>query len=98
MTKGASRSPLAGMKTSDARRLSRYLSAKAIDDKPDRQGRILVPTSLREFAGINGEAMMVGAFSRIEVWNAERYNAEDAELEKSAPEISEHIGAILQRV
>jgi MraZ protein len=87
-----------GFSKSDARALSRYLSAKAIDDQPDRQGRIIVPASLREFAAINGEALIVGAFSRIEIWNAQRYAEANRVIEENAEQISERLGDVLQRV
>jgi MraZ protein len=86
-----------GFTTADARGLSRYLSAKAIDDAPDKQGRIIVPPALREFAGLNGDALIVGAFSRIEVWNPKRYADANAKLESDVQGASERIGEILQR-
>lgn len=86
-----------GLTISDVRGLSRYLSAKAMDDAPDKQGRILISPTLREFAGLNGEVLLVGAFSRIEIWNPERYAQANAELEASVQNLSERIGDIMQR-
>ncbi len=86
-----------GFAKADARALSRYLSAKAMDDTLDKQGRIIIPPALREFAGLNGEALIVGAFSRIEIWNGERYNQQNAQVEADVQGVSERIGDILQR-
>lgn len=86
-----------GFNKSDARALSRYLFAKAIDDTPDKQGRINVPTALREFAGINGDALIVGVNNWIEIWNASRYNQANAQLETNVSEVSERMGDVLQR-
>ncbi len=86
-----------GLGKSDVRALSRFLFAKAIDDAPDRQGRIIIPPSLREFAGINGEAVIVGANNRIEVWNAPRYQELNAQLESNIGEMSERMADVMQR-
>jgi MraZ protein len=51
-----------------ARDFRRLVFALAADAVPDKQGRILVPAELREYAGIDGEAMVVGMDSYIEIW------------------------------
>ncbi len=86
-----------GFNKSDARALSRYLFAKATDDTPDKQGRINVPPALREFAGINGDALIVGVNNWIEIWNAPRYTEANAQLETNVSEVSERMGDVLQR-
>jgi MraZ protein len=39
----------------------------------DSQGRITIPHRLLEKAGINGEAVVIGAFDRVSVWAPGRY-------------------------
>jgi MraZ protein len=39
----------------------------------DRQGRILVPAALRQYAGIDGEAMIIGLMRKLEVWSPDRW-------------------------
>ncbi len=46
----------------------RRLFSGAVDLTPDRQGRILVPQYLRDFAGINGEVVIAGMFNYLEIW------------------------------
>jgi transcriptional regulator MraZ len=87
-----------GFNKSDARALSRYLFAKAIDETPDKQGRVNVPLTLREFAGIDGDAIIVGVNNWIEVWSVARYNEANVQLETKVGEASERMGDILQRV
>jgi MraZ protein len=41
--------------------------------QPDRQGRVALPAKLREFAGLEREVVVAGVFSRIEIWNRERW-------------------------
>ncbi len=40
---------------------------------PNAQGRVLIPQTLREFAKIEGEAVVVGMINRIEIWNKDKY-------------------------
>lgn len=54
-----------------AQNAMRRLFANACECELDKQGRILIPNSLREYAGINSDAMLVGMGSRIEIWGAE---------------------------
>ncbi len=86
-----------GLGKSDARALSRFLFAKATSDALDKQGRIIIPQSLREFAGINGEAVMAGANNRIEIWNAQRYKELNAELEANIGEMAERLADVMQQ-
>ena len=53
----------------NARKFTRFFLAGASTCEVDRQGRILIPSVLREFAGIEKEAVLVGVGSRIEIWN-----------------------------
>ncbi len=41
----------------------------------DKQGRILIPPSLREFSGLNSEAAIIGVIDRIEIWNKDSWNS-----------------------
>ena len=53
--------------TKDARKFSRFFFAGAADCEVDRQGRVLIPSVLREFAGLNKEVVLVGVLNRIEI-------------------------------
>ncbi len=53
----------------------RALFAYAADCEPDSQGRILIPATLREYAGLTKEVVVVGSFDRAEIWSAERWAA-----------------------
>jgi MraZ protein len=52
------------------RAFRRRIFAGAQDLEPDRQGRIILPQVLREFAGIDGEVVIVGNYDYVELWNA----------------------------
>ena len=55
------------------RKFSRFLLAGATTCEVDKQGRILLPAILREFAGIEKDAVLVGVGSRIEIWSKDKW-------------------------
>ncbi|MCI5623990.1 MULTISPECIES: division/cell wall cluster transcriptional repressor MraZ [Anaerostipes] len=58
----------------DARKFSRFFLAGASTCELDKQGRILVPGTLREFAGMNKEVVLTGMLDRIEIWSKDKWN------------------------
>ncbi len=65
------------------RSFRRRVFSGAIDLVPDRQGRIVLPQFLREFAGIDSEVVITGMYSYLEIWNVEVWWAERAQVESS---------------
>jgi len=61
----------------------RLIFPSAVDLTPDRQGRILLPNNLREFAGLDGEVVITGMFNYLEIWSTVAWQAVRAELEES---------------
>lgn len=53
----------------NAQRVVRLLSAWATDVELDKQGRVLLSANLRECAGLEKDATIIGATNRIEIWN-----------------------------
>jgi MraZ protein len=82
----------------DVRAWARYFFGMAADAEIDRQGRVLIPQNLREFAQLKGEVIVVGVASRIEVWNPECYHGTSARIESDAPAVAERLGQILRAV
>jgi MraZ protein len=74
---------VAGLPMTDpnARLLERRLFAGAFETELDRQGRVLVPASLREFAALEGEAMVLGNRNRAEIWAPTRWDEYSQALE-----------------
>jgi MraZ protein len=68
------------------RTVARSFFAGAVDVVPDRQGRIPIPQHLREYAGLEREVVVTGAFSRIEIWDADRWQRVNAEGERGLAE------------
>lgn len=57
----------------DARKFSRFFLAGAAACEVDKQGRILIPAVLREFAELEKEVVLVGVASRIEIWSKSKW-------------------------
>jgi MraZ protein len=54
---------------------SRVFFASASDEVPDKQGRITIPPSLRDYAGLQRDCVVIGANTRLEVWDAVAWHA-----------------------
>jgi MraZ protein len=67
---------VAGLPITDAaaRLFQRYVFAGAFEADLDRQGRVVVPAYLREWAGLHGEAVVVGSRDHAEIWAPSRWD------------------------
>lgn len=74
------------------RSLLRVLYADATTCHLDNQGRILIPQELRDFAGLNGEIVLLGLSHKIEIWNKEKWNVTLQEGTDSFPNYIEQMG------
>ncbi|MCI8354240.1 MAG: division/cell wall cluster transcriptional repressor MraZ [Lachnospiraceae bacterium] len=61
------------MMDKEVRQFTRFFLAGAASVEVDKQGRILLPSVLREFADITKDAVLVGVGSRIEIWSKDRW-------------------------
>lgn len=76
----------------EARQFVRFFLAGAAEAEVDKQGRILIPNVLREFAELTKDVVLVGVGSRIEIWSRERF--EDAAAFDDMDEIAEHMAEL----
>lgn len=74
---------------------SRVLFASASQESPDGQGRITVPPQLREYAGLRKDCAVIGADTRVEVWDAEAWTRYLAEREQGFADAEEVIPGVL---
>lgn len=77
---------------SDSRAFARFTMAGASDVEFDSQGRILIPSSLREYAGLKKEAVVTGVYQRIEIWDVAAWKDYRAKTEKNSDAIAEKLG------
>lgn len=66
------------------RTFRRRVFSGAVDLTPDRQGRIVLPNYLRDFAGIEGEVVVAGMYNYVEVWNTEAWQRVRETIENSS--------------
>ena len=62
----------------NARVLQRYLFSSASETGTDKQGRIIIPQTLRDFASLQKEVIIIGADDRCEIWDKgewQKYNS-----------------------
>ena len=76
----------------EARQFVRFFLAGATEAEVDKQGRILIPNVLREFAQLTKDVVLVGVGSRIEIWGRERF--EDTASFDDMDEIAEHMAEL----
>ena len=63
----------------------------ASDELPDKQGRITVPPALRAYAGLQRDCAVIGANSRLEIWDAQAWETYLATQEDSYAEAAEEV-------
>ena len=74
-----------------ARDYSRVMFAGAHDEIPDRQGRVTIPQSLREYASLEKECVVIGANTRVEIWDSKAWNEYLTDREKNFADVSEEV-------
>ena len=77
------------MSDKTARAFTRVLFSGAHDEVPDKQGRVTIPAPLREYAGLDRDLVVIGASTRVEVWDATAWEAYLAESEEAFAEVDE---------
>lgn len=74
-----------------ARDFGRMLFAGAVDDAPDKQGRVTVPAPLRAYAGLTKDCVVIGANTRLEIWDAATWATYEAEQDVAFAEQAEEV-------
>lgn len=74
-----------------ARDYMRVFLSGASDEIPDKQGRVTVPSALRDYAGLDRDCTVIGAGSRVEVWDTAAWNEYLASTEQAFADQSEEV-------
>lgn len=69
----------------------RVFFASGHDDAPDKQGRIVVPPALRAYADLTRDCTVVGANSRVEIWDSAAWERYLTDQEQSFADVSEEV-------
>jgi len=87
----AERLSVASRSDSAVRAYLRVLFSGATDEIPDRQGRVMVPAALREYAGLDREVIVVGNGTTLEIWNSSAWEQYLAGQEDNFSDLSEEV-------
>jgi MraZ protein len=74
----AARAKARGMTSRTGRDYARMLFASAEESVPDKQGRIGLTPSLRAYAGLTRDVVVIGAMDRVEIWQPARWRDYEA--------------------
>ena len=69
----------------------RMLFAAASQEVPDKQGRISIPGSLREYASLTKDVVVIGSMNRIEIWDPTAWATYSEEQEQKFSELSDEV-------
>jgi len=78
----------------EARNLRRLLFSGAADIVLDRQGRILIPQNLREYAGLGEQVIVAGLNTHFEIWSRERWREVLDTLDVNGSAFAEQLAAL----
>jgi len=79
------------MTRSDARAFMRLFFSGAVDVEVDKQGRVLIPQNLREYARMEREAVIIGVSNRVEIWSEELWEKYSDQAGESYEELAEKL-------
>ena len=74
---------------SKARAFARLMLAGAMDVNIDKQGRVMLPEYLRNFAGLKKQVVVAGLYNRLELWDQKNWEAYKTKSEKDSENIAE---------
>ncbi len=74
-----------------ARDFTRVFLSGASDEIPDKQGRVTIPASLRQYAGLTKDCTVIGAGSHVEVWDTTAWTDYLASTEQAYADQSEEV-------
>ncbi|RDW96947.1 cell division protein MraZ [Gardnerella vaginalis] len=79
------------MSNKSARDYLRVFLSGAVDQEPDKQGRIVVPPMLRDYANLGDEIVVIGVGTRAEIWNKSAWNKYLADREQDYADIADDV-------
>lgn len=75
----------------DARAFMRFFFSAASQCEVDKQGRVLIPQNLREYASLKKDLMIIGVSTRVEIWSLEKWQEYINNTDISFEEIAENL-------
>ena len=78
----------------DSRGFSRFILAGAVETDVDAAGRILIPDYLKEFANLGERVVVMGVYTRVELWSEDQWDTYKSGVTKQADELAEKLGEV----
>lgn len=78
----------------ETRQFLRVLLSGATEAETDSASRVLLPDSLKDYAGLDKKTVIVGVYNRLEVWNEDAWEQYTVEAEKNQDQIAEKLGEV----
>jgi MraZ protein len=75
----------------EARSMQRYFYSGAAEAELDKQGRIVIPAALAEYAELQRDVVVAGVRDRLEVWNRDTWQKQRDEIEGSAEHVAQRL-------
>ncbi|MBI2515198.1 division/cell wall cluster transcriptional repressor MraZ [Candidatus Wolfebacteria bacterium] len=79
---------------SNSRAFVRLMLAGAMDVELDKQGRILIPDYLRDYACLKKQVVVAGIYNRFEIWDSEAWKQYKNKTESQSDEIAEKLSEL----
>jgi len=79
---------------SNSRAFARLMLAGAMDVELDKQGRLILPEYLRQYAELGKNVVVAGLYNRLEVWGATKWEEYKKITEADAEKIAEQMGEL----
>jgi MraZ protein len=88
-------SPLAKLDpfSRESRAMERFYYANAVEAVPDKQGRIMIPQSLIQKAGLTREVLVIGVSSRLEIWDRATWRQYIQQVEENVEDAAQRVAA-----
>ncbi|MBI5370359.1 division/cell wall cluster transcriptional repressor MraZ [Candidatus Uhrbacteria bacterium] len=79
---------------SNSRAFARLMLAGAMDIALDKQGRVVLPEYLREYAGMSKNIILAGLYNRLELWDEAKWETYKKRVESDADSVAEKLGEL----
>jgi MraZ protein len=79
---------------SNSRAFSRLMLAGAMDVSLDKQGRLVLPEYLRDYASLSKQVVVAGLYNRLEIWDEQKWQTYKTAMEEEVGDIAEKLGEL----